>query len=1015
MNTFHVWTSWSQPQLSLWRDPSAGDASTQQFDASFRSLEASGALRFEALLNDQVHTPAHAKVRLGNDWEQNTKHLPRTANYRFHESYWFVHGAARVLTADPFSQAVTRVTIHLITANRYKNAHLYLWLPGAPGIAARQVTNGVSETTGRRFVVNLDGIERYLFLFKFFNPANGDTGADWEPDYANKLWTSADGSEIWVHSRADAISTRAPEKRLLHVRYRQPDASLPPVLHLWQEDSDFGTDVAGVPLSDGWFSFEQLVYTQRSYGFIFFTPGSPAVWEDPEAQRNVTLREGGDSWTTEGNGQLRQVGPNGVWTLEGDHELFGAPPVADRTVTIEICDQVPELSLRGPLVLDVWINRARSLLHRGRSAGPTGRWSFSTFPEIVTSFRFRFGDRTEPLDRHTLKLSSSSPVSTHRFVVLGRSDPLPLRPAISPNLFLDPPFAIKRPGVWAEGNFLRFVVHCPDAATAEIVGDWTGWEASPVSMQSTRDGAYWWAEISKATILGNSFATINGVRYKFRFNQVLLTQDPAADWVESSDPQSASKLVDHDLHVWRSNAWQRPGWEYLSIYQLHPSRFSDRQNLRGLPAVTRELKSGYLKDLNATAILLMPTCEFAGDQSWGYNPSFFYSVETSYGGPAALKEFVDTCHERGIAVMLDVVFNHAGSSDNVLWEVACRSFFDGDTEWGAMINFDHPQVVHFFEQNLVHFMERYRIDGFRFDFTRVIRYGGSGTYHVRKLGSGGGWEFMQRLRSAVHRVDTRCLLTAENYPNEWDLTWDYGPMDSQWHDEFHDRLVEASKGFDVMSKLADALKITHGAAGRWHAVTNFPESHDEVGNVNDRIVNVAGPGQGFRRNKVAAAITLFSRGIPLWFMGCESGEWRQFDKDSSAPLPLDVYESAEWAKQLRAWWRKLVEIRRGNRRIEGPAPIDVHFAQYGLLAFSRGEGREFFVVLNFSNWSGQCSLAELNLPWGEYKELLNSTWGDYRITAENEDEHSNGGWDARLRREYTLNIPDYGVVVLERA
>ena len=98
---------------------------------------------------------------------------------------------------------------------------------------------------------------------------------------------------------------------------------------------------------------------------------------------------------------------------------------------------------------------------------------------------------------------------------------------------------------------------------------------------------------------------------------------------------------------------------------------------------------------------------------------------------------MDAAHERGLAVLLDVVFNHAGASDNVLWSVANESFFDGDTEWGAMINFDHPQVAHFFEQNLVHFMKRYRVDGFRFDFTRVIRFGHERTNHVKRPGSGG--------------------------------------------------------------------------------------------------------------------------------------------------------------------------------------------------------------------------------------------------------------------------------------
>jgi hypothetical protein len=115
---------------------------------------------------------------------------------------------------------------------------------------------------------------------------------------------------------------------------------------------------------------------------------------------------------------------------------------------------------------------------------------------------------------------------------------------------------------------------------------------------------------------------------------------------------------------------------------------------------------------------------------------------------------------------------------------------------------------------------------------------------------------------------------------------------------------------------------------------------------------------------------------------------------------------------VRAWWNKLGELRRGNHCIEGPAPVRIHYAQDGVLAFSRGEQADWFVVLNFGDRAGERSLTTLNLPDGGYKEVLNSTWGDYQV--EWEDEHPNGGWDARLRREYNLNVPDCGVVILAR-
>lgn len=216
----------------------------------------------------------------------------------------------------------------------------------------------------------------------------------------------------------------------------------------------------------------------------------------------------------------------------------------------------------------------------------------------------------------------------------------------------------------------------------------------------------------------------------------------------------------------------------------------------------------------------------------------------------------------------------------------------------------------------------------------------------------------------------------------------------------------------MMNRLADAVQMTHTACTRWHEATNYAESHDEVGNEPNRISCVAGPGQGLRRSKVASAATLLSRGIPLSFMGAETGEWRQFHKDGEQVLDLNHYEQDGAACCLRNWWNRLSEIRRGNPRLEGPSPLRVNFAQQGMLAFTRGEANDLFILLNFSGWSGWRSLAELNLPDGEYKELLNSTWGDYRV--EWEDEHANGGWDAHMHRGDWLNIPDYGVVMLEK-
>jgi 1,4-alpha-glucan branching enzyme len=1011
MVTFHVLTTIAGAKLWLFRDRSEQTPAELAYDATDVGPDGHGFHTFQALLDHQLHEPAHLLLH-DEGWQNKEsdaliRTVPRRAGHLFPSELWLVQGTKRVLERDPLASTLPSVRIHLLLPGNYEDGQLYLWTPGGN---ARRVNQTGSDADGPYYDVQLEGSEQSFFCFKFVR-ADGQ----FESDSGNRLWVASDGGQVWVFAGMSELSSTRPVARAVPVWLFDFGAPVVPRLHLWRDQCALG-DIPGIRRADGWLEFSLPLFSGPTYELKFRHPTLEPEWEHDEATRNLFVDEHGDAWTTDGDNVDRKLG-SAVWTLEGDHELYAAQPSPDRRVELLLgaCDPSSPLTLDSADRVKIWINRSRWPLCPDVAPDENGVFAFDTYPDVVTSFRFGSAGQSERLPRHFLKVLATDRTPVRRYIVLERSDPLPQPPRAE--LFQDPPFPIERPGVWVAGDQLRFAVHCPTAAALELVGEWTGWEEQPIALASTRDGTYFWGQWPIASVtapLGR--ASFHGTLYKLRLNQVQLVQDPAADWVESSDPAKASRLVDHGHYVWQTSDWQRPSWDSLIVYQLHPSRFAQRAGLRGLDGITRELAepAGYLRTVNASALLLMPTCEFAGDVGWGYNPSFFYAVESSYGGPDALKRLVDTCHRQGIAVLLDVVFNHAGTSDNVLWTVASGSFFDGDTEWGAMINFDHPQVRHFFERNLIHFMRQYRVDGFRFDFTRVIRYGDTRTDFVRVPGSGGGWEFMHGLRRAVHAEDARCLFMAENLPNDWDLTRYGGPMDTQWCDDFHDRLVDAARGWSVLDQLAVAMRSSELYCNQWYEPTNYPESHDEVGNLPNRIASVGMPGQGYRRNKVAAAATLFSRGVPMWFMGAEAGEWRQFSKDGDTPLDLDAYEADASAQQLRNWWRDLCRLRRNNDRIQGPAPLRVHFVDQGLLGLSRGDGADLFVLLNFSGWSGWRALSELNLPDGDYKELLNSTWGNYRVASETEDEHSNGGWDAHLNRASWLNVPDYGVVVLEK-
>src|SRR6185503_13117561 len=233
----------------------------------------------------------------------------------------------------------------------YREGRLFLWLPGKAG---RFVDRGGFDAWGPRFSVDLDPEERRLFAFKF-------AAGDWEPDYANKVWASSDGGEVWAHSRSAAVSAAAPARKALSVHFlgRRAAGTL---LHLWQEDSDFVVDVAGAAEAGGWQRFETPLYTGRPYRFVFRQPGGPREWEHQEAKREVRID-----------------GDREVWTLEGDRELFAAKPVPDRRVVLEVACGPADCPLgTAGLYLDAWVNRGDLPLATAVAATAAGRYEFDT-------------------------------------------------------------------------------------------------------------------------------------------------------------------------------------------------------------------------------------------------------------------------------------------------------------------------------------------------------------------------------------------------------------------------------------------------------------------------------------------------------------------------------------------------------------------------------------------------------------------------------------------------------------
>jgi len=562
----------------------------------------------------------------------------------------------------------------------------------------------------------------------------------------------------------------------------------------------------------------------------------------------------------------------------------------------------------------------------------------------------------------------------------------------------------KSPGFYKEGQFWYAIVHAP-ASTSEVklAGDFT----AGVSLQSTSDGEYWWFE---GTDQDFDQAPQAGDKYMFYFDGNP-SQDPAARDNESSWEGSSSLVTISSNYHWNDSNWSRPAWDYYQIYQLHPSRFTNRNfdsNQNWFNEITEELNNNghndYINKLGPTAIELLPINEFAGDVSWGYNPSYFYAPESAFGSPDDLKKMVDTAHQNGIAVILDLVFNHAGPGDNILWDIDDGVYFDGQSDWGNKINFDHPVSAHFFAQNVVYLAKEYHIDGFRFDHTLTI-HGDA---------SQGGWDFLKQIRKRVKELDEDIILIAEELPDNWyvtnEVTSDFegdmhGPFDSQWTDEFHDTFKSVLTG----GNLNDLDRVFKEFGDSWHDALNYTESHDEVGNTDDRIAKRARDGKGWEMGRISVAGTFLSRGIPMMFMGQEAGEEAQFHINwwswtSDPQVQISDYED-ERGKML-AWTKKINEIRKADSLTWAQGGINITHINdaNGIAAFTRDDGK-YAVVMNFKG--SDFNDYDVGIS-GNYKEIANTSWPEFNLGG---SELSRG---KNAQQISGVDIPAYGVVILER-
>lgn len=537
---------------------------------------------------------------------------------------------------------------------------------------------------------------------------------------------------------------------------------------------------------------------------------------------------------------------------------------------------------------------------------------------------------------------------------------------------------------------VAFRVWAPHAERVAVIGSFNDWASDKNPLQ-TEDNGYWYADVPEAH---------SGDQYKFLLTTAqgdLKRIDPYAREVTSS----VGNAVVHDpAFDWEGDSFQLAPWNELVIYELHVGTFNDEEDVIHPGQFTSVAgRLGHLKKLGINAIQIMPIGEFSGDRSWGYNPAHIFSVELSYGGPQAFKQLVKSAHKQGIAVILDVVYNHLGPDDLDLWQFDGWSengrggiyFYNDDraiTPWGeTRPDYGRGEVRQYLLDNIIMWLEEYHVDGIRFDCTQFIRtINGADSQELPD-----GWSLLQWINSQVaEKYPGRITIAEDLQHNRW-LTRDAGAggagFSSQWDAMFvhpiRQAVVVPTDEQRSLAAIRDAICYRYNDDAFDRVI--YSESHDEVANGRERVPQEISPDdpKGWyarKRSTLAAAMVFTSPGIPLIFQGQEFLEGGWF-RDT---VPVDWDQNDEFHGIVKLY-RDLIRLRLNQggftRGLCGQFTQVYHMDdEHKIIAFHRwdkgGPADDVVVVANFSHESRDNYLIGFPAA-GEWQLRFNSDWQGY--------------------------------------
>ncbi len=564
-----------------------------------------------------------------------------------------------------------------------------------------------------------------------------------------------------------------------------------------------------------------------------------------------------------------------------------------------------------------------------------------------------------------------------------------------------------------DGQRCSFRVWAPRASKLELV------IVEPtrqvISLQRDDEG-YFAAEVDEAP---------PGTLYRYRIDGDKDRPDPAARF-QPQGVHGPSAVID-SAFAWEDAQWSGLPLARCVFYELHVGTFTADGTFDAIISHLAELK-----ELGVTAIELMPVAQFPGSRNWGYDGAQPFAVQNSYGGPQGLKRLVNVCHRLGLALVLDVVYNHLGPEGNYLADFGPYFTDRYKTPWGPALNFDGPESDHvrrFFIDNALYWIAEFHVDGLRLDAVHAIL-------------DHSPYTFLEQLAEEVHAasksMNRKMFLIPESAANDARLirTRNYGGygLDAHWNDDFHHALrcvITDERGgyyedYGEFHQLVKAYREGFVYSGEYskhrrhrHGTTTanlpaerfvvFAQNHDQVGNrmLGERLSQLV----DFETLKLAAASVILSPFLPLLFMGEEYGEeapFQYFISHSDAQLveavrngrrhefaafrwqgeppdPQDekTFRRAKLNHQLkrdgkfRVLWDFYRELLRLRKSVAPLAQLSkkhcevVSFEVERVLFLRRWRGQD--VVATLLNFSHTAASLTLPLPPGKWRKLLDSS------------------------------------------